>query len=112
TFNAEAVKKNFERIDSEEIASPRATLYEMIEEIEIIDDYTVRFTTEYSFAPLLANLAHYSGGIVSPTAAEEHGKDLGQNPVGTGKFKFEEWTPGSEVVLSTYEDYWGDTPSY
>jgi len=111
-FNAEAVKKNFERIASEEIASPRATLYEMIEEIEIIDDHTVRFITEYPFAPLLANLAHYAGGIVSPTAAEEHGEGLGLNPVGTGKFQFEEWTPGSEIKLSVYEDYWGDKPSY
>src|SRR5690606_3817062 len=38
-FNAEAVKKNFERITSEEIASPRATLYDMIEEIKIIDEH-------------------------------------------------------------------------
>lgn len=111
-FNAEAVKKNFERITSEEIASPRATLYDMIEEIKIIDEHTVQFITEYPFAPLLANLAHYAGGIVSPTAAAEYGKELGQHPVGTGKFKFEEWTPGSHVTLSTYQEYWGDIPAY
>ncbi|MRG87889.1 glutathione ABC transporter substrate-binding protein [Salinibacillus xinjiangensis] len=111
-FNAEAVKKNFERILSEEIASPRATLFEMIEEVKVVDDYTVQIKTAYPFAPLLANLAHYAGGIVSPTAAEKYGKELGQHPVGTGKFKFEEWTPGSQITLSTYDEYWGETPSY
>jgi peptide/nickel transport system substrate-binding protein len=107
-FNAEAVKKTFERILNPETASPRKKLFEMITEIKVVNDYKVQLTTEYPFAPLLANLSHYSGGIISPKAIEENGDELGQNPVGTGPFKLDSWTPGSELRLVTNEEYWGD----
>jgi peptide/nickel transport system substrate-binding protein len=107
-FTADAVKKTIERVLDPEVASSRAKLFEMITEIKIVDDYTIQFITEYPFAPLLANLSHYSGGIISPKAMEEHGDQLGQNPTGTGAFKFDSWTPGAEIRLVKNDDYWGD----
>ncbi|TLS38641.1 glutathione ABC transporter substrate-binding protein [Pseudalkalibacillus caeni] len=106
-FKADAVKKTIERILDPEIASPRAKLFEMIKEVKVVDDYTVQLITEYPFAPLLANLAHYSGGIISPAAIEKYGDTLGQHPVGTGPFKFDSWTPGQEINLVKNDDYWG-----
>src|SRR5699024_11477604 len=55
-FNADVVKTNIERVMDEEVGSPRAFLYEMISDIEVVDDHTVRFITEYPFAPLPAHL--------------------------------------------------------
>lgn len=107
-FNAEAVKKTIERILDPEVASPRAKLFEMIKEIKVVDDFTIQFKTEYPFAPLLANFAHYSGGIISPKAIAENGDDLNQNPAGTGPFKFDSWTPGAEIRLVKNDDYWGE----
>jgi|SRR5690625_1780081 len=130
-FNAEAVKTNFERLKDEDVASPRAFLLEQVEEIEVVDDYTVRLHLEYAYAPLLANLAHTGTAIMSPKiieedydqmdvedaddideeeVAEEGDPDayINQNPAGTGPFKYEEWTPGEKVVLSRYDDYWGE----
>lgn len=117
-FNAEVVKANIERVMDEEVASPRAFLYDMVTEIEVVDDYTVRFHTEYPFSPLPAHLAHSGGAMVSPEVieadyaameeGEEPGSVINQNPVGTGYFKFESWTPGQEVVLTNNEDYWGE----
>ncbi|MFD1037290.1 glutathione ABC transporter substrate-binding protein [Virgibacillus byunsanensis] len=107
-FNAEAVKATFKRILDPELASSRAKLFEMITEFNIIDEHTIQLKTEYPFAPLLANLSHYSGGIISPSAIEEHGDELGQNPVGTGPFNFESWTPGQEIAIAKNENYWGD----
>lgn len=117
-FNAEAVKANLERILDKEVASPRYFLFEMIESVEVVDEYTVRITTEYPFAPLYAHLSHNGGGMVSPKsieadyAAMEEGKDPGtiisENPVGTGYFKFESWNPGNEIKLVRNDDYWGD----
>src|SRR5699024_10147465 len=51
-FNAEVVKANIERILDEKVASPKGFLYSMITDVEVTDDYTIRFTTEYPFAPL------------------------------------------------------------
>ncbi|MHC0039505.1 glutathione ABC transporter substrate-binding protein [Pseudoneobacillus sp. C159] len=110
-FNAEAVKKTLERIVDPELASPRASLFNMIKEIIIVDEFTIQLKTEYPFSPLLSNLAHYSGGIISPKAIDEHGATLGQQPAGTGPFKFDSWTPGSELKLVKNEEYWGNLPN-
>ena len=65
-FNAEAVKINLERILDPEVASPRYFLFQMIDEITVIDEHTVQIKTEYPFSPLLAHLSHTGSGMVSP----------------------------------------------
>ena len=65
-FNADAVKANLDRIRDSEVASPRFFLFEMISDVEVVDEYTVRITTEYPFAPLLAHLSHNGGGNCKP----------------------------------------------
>jgi len=117
-LNAEAVKVNFDRLVDEEIASPRAFLLEEVESVEVVDEYTIRITLLQPYAPLLANLAHNGTAIMSPNIIEEDYKQLeeggdvdtyiNQNPAGTGSFKFDSWTPGESVVLSRYDDYWGE----
>ena len=117
-FNAEVVKMNLDRVRDEAVASPRYFLYEMITDVEVISDYEVQITTEYPFAPLLAHLSHNGGGMISPAqieadyAAMESGSDPGsvitEEPVGTGFFKFDSWSAGSEIRLVKNEDYWGE----
>ncbi|MFA1822253.1 glutathione ABC transporter substrate-binding protein [Virgibacillus oceani] len=118
-FNADVVKANIERIIDPDVGSSQASLYEMVNDIEVVDDYTIRLTTDYSFAPLPAHLAHPVSGIVSleviedDYAAMEDGQEPGtiinENPIGTGYFKFEEWVSGEYIDLSKNEDYWNGT---
>ncbi|MGO1589412.1 MAG: glutathione ABC transporter substrate-binding protein, partial [Alkalibacterium gilvum] len=120
-FNADVVKANFDRILDEDIASPRAFLYEMVEEINVVDDYTIEFVTEYPFSPLPAHISHNGGGIMSAELIEEDyaalengeepGSAINQNPVGTGPFVFDSWTSGDEIVLKQNEDYWNGAPA-
>ena len=70
-FNAEAFKASIERIVDPAVASSRANIFEMITEINIIDDYTVEVITEYPFAALPNYLAHDAGGIVSKAVIDE-----------------------------------------
>lgn len=117
-LTADVVKMNFDRLMDADIASPRAFLFEAVESVEVQDDYTVRMNLEFPYAPLLANLAHTGAAIMSPNIIEEdyaqmeEGGDadtyINQNPVGTGPFEFEEWTPGESVVLTRNDDYWGE----
>ncbi|GAA0335512.1 glutathione ABC transporter substrate-binding protein [Oceanobacillus sp. FSL W7-1281] len=117
-FNAEVVKANIDRILDPDVASPRLFLYEMVEEVEVVDDYTVRFVTEYPFAPFPAHIAHNGGGMASLEVIEadyeamEDGEDPGsyisQNPIGTGFFKFDSWDTGDQIRLVKNEDYWGE----
>ena len=117
-FKAEAVKASFDRLLDPDIASPRLFLFSMLEEVIVVDEYTVQFVTQFPFAPLPAHLAHNGGAIISPAAIEadyaemaagnEAGTFLAQNPVGTGFFKLESWDPGAQLKLVRNEDYWGD----
>ncbi|WP_280771792.1 glutathione ABC transporter substrate-binding protein [Salipaludibacillus daqingensis] len=114
-FNAEAVKVNVERMLDPEVGSSVAFMFNMIEEVEIVDDYTVRFHTEYPFAPLKTHFAHPAGQMISPDLIEEDqqafadgeepGSVINDHPIGTGFYKFESQTPGEEIRLVKNEDY-------
>ena len=118
-FNAEAVKTSFDRLLDPEVVSPRAFLFEMVTEVKVVDESTIQFVTEYPFSPLLAHLTHNGGSIISPKSIEEDyaameadssvkaGSVIGTNPVGTGPFKFESWTPGTEIKLVKFAEYAG-----
>lgn len=113
-FNAEAVKANLDRVRDEAVGSPVAFLFELIEEVEIIDDYTIHIKTDGPFAALPSHLAHPAGGMISPSVIEEDyaGEEpltaVNQNPVGTGPFQFEEISEGEFVRLIRNENYWGE----
>ncbi|MCZ2257243.1 glutathione ABC transporter substrate-binding protein [Sporosarcina sp. G11-34] len=118
SFSAEAVKKSLDRIRDPEVASPRFFIFEMISDIEVIDDFTIQMTTDYPFAPLLSHLAHPAGVIISPKSIDEDyaamedgatsGSIISENPIGTGYFKFDSWEPGEKIILVKNEEYWGD----
>ncbi len=117
-LTAEAVKASFDRLLDPDIASPRLFLFSMLEEVIVVDDYTVQFVTQFPFAPLPAHLAHSGGAIISLNAIEadyeemaagnEPGSYLSQNPVGTGFFIFESWEPGNQLKMVRFDDYWGE----
>lgn len=112
-FNSEAVKFSFERVL--EINQGPAWMFSMIDSIECLDDYTVKFTLSqpYSaFLPVLANI--WGTGIVNPTAVTSNEVDgdnstayMQDHMLGTGPYKFVEWVHGDHITLERNEDYWG-----
>ena len=110
-FNAEVVKYNFERVfDPATKALLAANYMEMVEFVEVIDNYTVKFTLANPSATFLTLLAHSNFSIVSQEAAEQAGEQFGLNPVGTGPFQFVEAVENDRVVLERNEDYHGGYP--
>ena len=112
-FDAEAVKFNFDRMLNKDHPLyntgpfPLSFNFSSIASVEIIDPHTVEFRLKEAFAPFLSNLAYPTGLIVSPAAVEQHGKDYGRSPSGTGPFKFAEWQSNQRVVIERNPDYWG-----
>ncbi len=106
-FNAEAVKTNFNRLLDPNVASPRAVVFKMVKEVKVVDEFTVQFILSEPFSPLLSILASHEGGIISPKTVEKFGKNIINEPNGTGPFVFESWTPGQEIVFNKNNDYWG-----
>lgn len=109
-FTADAVAKHVTRIQDPATASPNASLWAHIASVNAVDDATVELVTEQPFGPMLNYLAHGSGGIESPSAVEQFGADFPANPVGTGPYKLDSFTPGTELSLVPNESYWGDAP--
>ncbi|WP_209121796.1 glutathione ABC transporter substrate-binding protein [Alkalihalobacillus sp. BA299] len=109
-FNADAVKATFDRLLDPDVGSPRAVVFKMVKEVKVVDEFTVQFILSEPFSPLLSILASHEGGIISPTAIEKYGKNIIQEPIGTGPFVFDSWTPGQEIVFHKNETYWGAEP--
>lgn len=105
--DAAAVKFSLDRVVDPAVNSPlRGNLVPPLTGVEVVDKTTVRINTSTAWRPLLAALGERPGFIVSPTAVQKYGKDFGRNPVGSGPFKFVEWTPDSKVVVERFADYW------
>ncbi len=106
-FNAEAVKKNIDRVlDPANKATPR-TGFLAIKSVDVVDDQKVRFNLTGPWAAGLGLLADRGGTMSSPTAVAKFMQDYGWNPCGTGPFKLKEVVTGSFVRLVRNENYWG-----
>ncbi|MFW5789753.1 MAG: glutathione ABC transporter substrate-binding protein [Bacillota bacterium] len=108
-FTAEDAKFTLERLADPETAADGAHIVDFLESVEIVDDYTIRIHTEFQFGPMLAHLSHPVTGMLNKEAVEEAGEDYGSTvAVGTGPFEFLEWSTGSYIELTRFEDYWGE----
>ncbi|POX66018.1 ABC transporter substrate-binding protein [Microbacterium sp. Ru50] len=86
-------------------------------------DLEATVTLKQPFAGFIPALSLPAFAMQSPTALEEYGADeiggteeapsLSEygagHPTGTGPYKFDEWSPGEELTLSAYDDYWGES---
>ena len=103
--NAEAIKWNLERYANADTgASAGADLIGLLEEVEVLDEYSFTLHLASSYAPLFATL--YGLEIVSPTAYEELGVDnFGTNPVGAGPFILSELNTDNYALFEKNPDY-------
>jgi peptide/nickel transport system substrate-binding protein len=111
TFNAEAVKKAFDR---DAVASnPAAVAPTLLTDYvgtTVVDDSTVTIQFKTTKATFFDDLSRVWLVIPSPTAVEKYGADFGQNPVGTGPFIFKEWAAQDHITLVRNPDYnWAPT---
>lgn len=113
-FDASAVKWNIERIINPEFASPQREMIEpFVKSVEVVDTHTVKFNLKMPYAPFLSILADRAGCIVSPSAVKKLGeKRFAINPVGTGPFQFESWTPQAQLNLKRFDGYWDKGKPY
>lgn len=103
-MTAEDVKFSIERLHEDD--SPKKKYYKNIVDCVIEDDFTITFKTETPDPVLLTSFA-YPWSVVVPKECVD---TLKTNPVGTGCFKFVEWTPQQDLKLTANEDYYDGAP--
>jgi peptide/nickel transport system substrate-binding protein len=98
-MTAPDVKYSFERLKGE--GSPKAGDYANIKQIDVTGDHSIKFTTAKLDVELAKAFIYPWTAIVPQEAADT----LKTNPVGTGAYKFVEWIPQQQVVLTRNDNY-------
>ncbi len=112
-FNADAVKFSFDRVLNREFRSPMLARISHIRSVDVVDPFTVNFTTAAPFPTMLFSVveASFAALIMPPRYARETAPEvLARQPVGTGPYRFVEWRRDDRVVLEANPDYWGGAP--
>jgi peptide/nickel transport system substrate-binding protein len=110
TVTAEDVKFSFERYRG---ASAKV-LHERVAAIETPDARHIRFKLKQPWPDFLTFYvgATGAGWIVPKKYLEQVGDDgFKRAPVGAGPYKFVSFTPGQELVLEAFDQYWRKTPN-
>lgn len=103
TVTAEDVKYSIERNAGTDGTDPLISAFSNIESVEVQDDSTIVMTLKEANTEFLA----YMTVAIIPAANE----DPEANPIGTGPYKFVSRSPQENVVLTKFDEYWGE-PAY
>jgi peptide/nickel transport system substrate-binding protein len=117
-FTAEDVRFTWEFVTEEATTATTFTTYEMIDDIEIVDDFTVRINfreqTPGWFVPFTGGF-----GLILPEhlfrdyiGAEARNAPFNMEPVGTGPFRVTEFRPADTVFFERNENYWDPGKPY
>ncbi len=110
-LTAEDVKFSFDRYKG----AGATTIREHVDSVEIVDPRTVRFHLKEpwpDFMTFYGTTASAVGIVLPKKYIEQVGDDgFKKHPVGAGPYKFVSNTPGIEIVLEAFPDYWRRVPN-
>lgn len=98
--------KEFNEEISKAVSENREPKFTEVKGYKVINDTTFQIKLTKPFSPFIYYLCLGFAYIVPKEAVEYYKKDFFQNPVGTGPFIFENWTPDLEINLKRNPNYW------
>jgi len=109
-LTSEDVKFSFERYKG----AAAKEFQTRVRAVEIVDPLTIRFRLNApwpDFMTFYGTTASGAGIVVPKKYVTQVGDDgFRKHPIGAGPYKFVSHTPGIEVVLEAYTDYWRHAP--
>jgi peptide/nickel transport system substrate-binding protein len=84
-------------------------LFSAFDSVTADDDRTVTITLSQPWAPMLADLSHYSASITPQAPVEADPEAFFNAPYSSGPFSVVEWAKGERVLLQKNPNYW-DAP--
>jgi len=109
-FNAQAMKWSMDR--AFKLDGPKGAVFlikDIVEKVEVIDDYTVRFTLKAPDADFLARMTNPPAFPLSPKSTPKNDFARGRF-AGTGPYILADYTPDVRLVYEAYANYWGPKP--
>lgn len=95
---------------TEELRAPSIAQFDLISEVEVLDDYSFNIVTTEPFPALPAVLSEF--WIVPEHHTDAVGTlELGRNPVGSGPYELVEWVRDSHMLLKANENWWNGAPA-
>jgi dipeptide transport system substrate-binding protein len=87
----------------------------IVDKVEKVDDYTVRYTLKRAEAPFLADMAMDFASILSKEYFDAMQKKGTPNaadvfPIGTGPFEFASYQKDATIRYKAFDAYWGGRP--
>lgn len=110
-LKASDVKFTFDRLKDPALKSAPGKVLDVISKVEARDDHTVKISLRAPDPAFLDKLAGSIGFILSEKALKEKGDKYGQNPIGTGPYMFDKWTPQQETVYVAHPQYFRGKPN-
>jgi len=108
SFDAEDVKFSIERAQNHPKSQFKSPVGQ-VDSVEIRDDYTVAIKTTFPYPILPRKIGRIL--ICSKDYVDANSDQyLQNNAVGTGPYQVSSWEKDEEMVLTFYEDYWGEKP--
>lgn len=105
-LKASDVKFTLEYILNKEEAAYYRPFISMVEEIEVVDDYTAVLHLRTPNPDML-------GALTLIAIVKEGTEDkIESHPIGTGPFEFVEWQPNERIEFKKFADYWDEGKPY
>ncbi len=104
-LNAQAVADSLNRMLDPDYSTQRDSYVRGITVAEAVDEFTVDIHTDGVNATIPLQIAQL------PVIAPGTGDTVGEEPVGTGPYVFEDWERGQQITAARNANYWGEAPS-
>ena len=100
-----------EKLWGPDALTPDALAIGVFENVEVLDDSTVRITTAFPDPALISRLQSHIGRVVPQDYFLEVGVDgFRQAPIGSGPYQIESYAARDEMRLVAFDQYWGGEP--
>ena len=108
-YDVEASLDPIIKLENKRYRNPHGKMFYNFEDVEVVDDMTVRIHTKRPDALMETLLSVRNAGIRSLDRINDGQEDQhGLHPIGAGPYKVASIVPGESVMLERFDDYWGE----